>query len=283
MPCDAAKGQSSDSVALILAGGRGIRMRRLGEYLPKCVLTIYDQPLLIRHLEDCRKAGIGKVYISYGAQFEGIIKSIVGQYEKALSSYSCPRPEITLLLDRELKGPVNGLLLAEPYIRGKATLLFLGDIYLEQHDFVESFANGKSEEIVLDTYREPQIDKICSGCSVVVENNMVQKILEKPSREDISGDLCWTGLSYLPPHFFGLVDRLNQSFTRQSSHIGEVYEKLRRQKSPISFFEETGAVINLTTPDDLLRANLFELRKLSALMPSRFQIFSEVLEILKTR
>ena len=52
--------------AMILAAGRGERMRPLTDTLPKPLLVARGRPLLEHHFAALRRAGIGEVVINLG-------------------------------------------------------------------------------------------------------------------------------------------------------------------------------------------------------------------------
>jgi len=52
--------------AMLLAAGRGERLRPLTDSVPKCLVDVRGQTLIERHLEHLRDAGIGSVVINLG-------------------------------------------------------------------------------------------------------------------------------------------------------------------------------------------------------------------------
>ena len=50
--------------AMILAAGRGERMRPLTDHCPKPLLTIHGKPIIVYHLEALKQAGIESVVIN---------------------------------------------------------------------------------------------------------------------------------------------------------------------------------------------------------------------------
>ena len=62
--------------AMILAAGRGERMRPLTDRIPKCLLEVGGKPLIFWHLEKFAKAGFGTVVINHahlGEQIEAAV------------------------------------------------------------------------------------------------------------------------------------------------------------------------------------------------------------------
>ncbi len=61
------------TVAMILAAGRGERMRPLTDHTPKPLLTVHDKPLIVWQIERLKKAGISQLEINHahlGEQIE---------------------------------------------------------------------------------------------------------------------------------------------------------------------------------------------------------------------
>jgi len=56
--------------AIILAAGRGSRMKNLTDDKPKCLVKLHQKPLLERQLESLRKSGINEIAIVTGYKHE---------------------------------------------------------------------------------------------------------------------------------------------------------------------------------------------------------------------
>jgi len=62
--------------ALILAGGKGTRLRPLTNKIPKPIVPIGDRPFLLRQLEMLKTAGIRDITLSLNYKPSEIKKSI---------------------------------------------------------------------------------------------------------------------------------------------------------------------------------------------------------------
>ena len=62
--------------AMILAAGRGERLRPLTDAIPKSLVEVRGQSLLERHLENVRRAGVRKVVINLGWLGDQIVERV---------------------------------------------------------------------------------------------------------------------------------------------------------------------------------------------------------------
>ena len=114
--------------AMILAAGRGERMRPLTDHTPKPLLKVGNKPLIVWHLERLAKAGFKKIVINHahlGAQIEDALKD--GSQWDLHIQYS---PEKVAL--ETAGGIANALpLLTENGTKNEPFLVVNGDIFTE--------------------------------------------------------------------------------------------------------------------------------------------------------
>lgn len=240
--------------AFILGGGNGIRMGRLGRFLPKFSLVVYNQPLLARQLETCLKDGVQDVYLSIREQDVELVRTITNHYEGRL--------RIELLIDESPRGPVRAFVSALPQLAQHDTLFFLADIYTEAATFAGELAGCDPTHAVLYTYHEPDLRRMSACCNVVASGAVVREIIEKPAPERIDGTLCWTGITYLPAAYTSaLLGYVNRCGSSGFSHIGELFQAALEEGLGVSQAPIEGEVCNITTPEDLAFASAVELRR----------------------
>ena len=114
--------------AMILAAGRGERMRPLTDHTPKPLLKVGNKPLIVWHLERLAKAGFKKIVINHahlGAQIEDALKD--GSQWDLHIQYS---PEKVAL--ETAGGIANALpLLTENGTKNEPFLVVNGDIFTD--------------------------------------------------------------------------------------------------------------------------------------------------------
>lgn len=63
-------------IAMILAAGRGERMRPLTDSLPKPLLSVAGKPLIVHHLQKLKAAGIQEVVINYAWLGQKLVEAL---------------------------------------------------------------------------------------------------------------------------------------------------------------------------------------------------------------
>ena len=108
---------------MILAAGRGNRMRPLTDLTPKPLLAVGGKPLLFRHLEKFARAGFGMVTINHA--------HLGGQIEAAVGDGSRWSLEVRYSAEAEALETAGGIRNALPLIARPAFAVVNGDVYCE--------------------------------------------------------------------------------------------------------------------------------------------------------
>ena len=128
--------------ALILAAGRGERMRPLSDMIPKPLLPVAGKPLIVHHIERLREAGFKQIVINLG-HLGHLIKKTLGDGSRwgVELYYSDEQDEGAL---ESLGGIVKALdiLGSEPF------LVLNGDIFCD-YAFNPDFQLKKSAHLIL--------------------------------------------------------------------------------------------------------------------------------------
>ena len=108
---------------MILAAGRGNRMRPLTDLTPKPLLAVGGKPLLFRHLEKFARAGFGMVMINHA--------HLGGQIEAAVGDGSRWSLEVRYSAEAEALETAGGIRNALPLIARPAFAVVNGDVYCD--------------------------------------------------------------------------------------------------------------------------------------------------------
>ncbi len=133
--------------AMILAAGRGERMRPLTDTTPKPLLEVEGKPLIVWHLEALARAGIEDVVINHawlGQQIEAVLGD--GSRYSVSIHYSPEKPEAL-----ETAG---GIIQALPLLGDAPFLVINGDIWCDYPviDFIAQplVANSQAHLLMVD-------------------------------------------------------------------------------------------------------------------------------------
>jgi MurNAc alpha-1-phosphate uridylyltransferase len=109
--------------AMILAAGRGERMRPLTDFTPKPLLKVGAKPLIVWHLERLAQAGFKEVVINHA--------HLGGQIEQALGNGSLWSMHIQYSREQQAVETAGGIANALPLLGDQPFLVVNGDIYTE--------------------------------------------------------------------------------------------------------------------------------------------------------
>ncbi|VAW77932.1 Glucose-1-phosphate thymidylyltransferase [hydrothermal vent metagenome] len=110
--------------AMILAAGRGERMRPLTDQTPKPLLRVADKPLIQYHIEALRDAGFHELVINHAWLGEQIVEYLGDGTHFGVEIVYSPEPEGAL----ETGGGIHQAL---PLLGGEAFLVVNGDIWTD--------------------------------------------------------------------------------------------------------------------------------------------------------
>ena len=111
-------------IAMILAAGRGERLRPLTETVPKALVEVHGRSLLERHLDNLRSAGIETVVINLGWLGEQIADRVGSGHDYGLDVVYSPESDNIL----ETGGGIHRAL---PLLGSEPFLVVNADIYTD--------------------------------------------------------------------------------------------------------------------------------------------------------
>ncbi len=163
--------------ALILAGGKGTRLRPLTVYTPKPIVPVVNRPFLVYQLELLRRAGIVDITLSLNYQPDKI--------EQLLSDGSDYGVNLRYLTEPAPMGTGGAYKYAENEIR-ETTIVFNGDVLtdLDISEVITFHREKKSEATIVLT---PVENPSAYGLVETETDGAVRRFLEKPKPEELAG------------------------------------------------------------------------------------------------
>jgi dTDP-glucose pyrophosphorylase len=245
----------SEIVGAILAGGRGSRMGKVGELVPKALLPVANRPAIAHHFDLLRRLGVTRVFVVVGHQADALVAAVEGM---DLGEF-----RVTFVDQGEAQGSAHALGCLRGRIGGPFVLM-LGD-YLFDCDQPERMlarlAGGSGGAIGVKI--EADAELVRQSCMVdAAEDGRVRGIIEKPvaPRSNLKG--C--GFYGFQPEIFDAVARTPRTALRDEYELTVAIEVYVRLGLPFFAEQIIGWDANLTRPQDLLDCNLRWLTQLGA-------------------
>jgi glucose-1-phosphate thymidylyltransferase len=226
---------------LILAAGRGTRLRPLTHTRPKHLFRIAGKPIIHYALENLREAGIREV---------GIVVSPYNQEDFRLSLNGFPGIDLEYIVQEEALGLAHAVGVARDWLAGSPFVLYLGDNLFQRGitPFTQAFQPGVSAVIALVKVSDPRQ----FGVAVLDSGGHVVKLLEKP--KDPPSDLAVAGVYVFGPEIMDIIAALEPS-ARGEYEITDAIQGLIDQGREVLGREIEGWWKDTGRPGDLLDAN----------------------------
>jgi len=243
-----------DLMGVILAAGKGTRMRPFSEHWPKPILPVLGKPLMAYQLEMMARLGIRRVVVVIGHLGHEVVR--------ALGDGSQWGVEIKYVEQEEMLGIAHAVSRLEPHV-DRPFFLFLGDIYFDTENLasmVTRFLDGRGIGGVLACKREPNLEAIKRNFVVLVgDDGFVHRVIEKPRhpRTDLKG--C--GIYLFDLAFFDAVRRTPRTAMRNEYEITDSIQIFLDDGYKVEAAEVVKADMNVSYPADLLELNLLLLGK----------------------
>ncbi|HET9531425.1 MAG TPA: NDP-sugar synthase [Blastocatellia bacterium] len=254
--------------ALILAGGKGTRLRPLTMHTPKPIVPIANQPFLLYQLELLKQADVRDVILSLSYQPHKI--------EDKLGDGTDQNVRISYTVEASPLGTAGAYRNAEGLIR-ETTIVFNGDV-LTDIDLNEVIKFHRERESVATIVLTPVPNPTAYGLVETDEDGRVRRFLEKPKPEEVTCNTINAGVYILEPKVLDYVPE-GEPFMFEYG----VFPKLLESGEPFYGYIFKGYWRDIGTCSSYLQANLDVLagrvQVLPLAPPARGDKFDESAEI----
>jgi NDP-sugar pyrophosphorylase family protein len=231
--------------ALILAGGKGTRLRPLTVYTPKPIVPFLNQPFLLFQLESLRRAGITDITLSLSYQPDKI-EQILGDgsnFGVNLQFITEPAPMGT---GGAYKFAADGFT--------DTTIVFNGDI-LTDVDIAEVIKFHREKKADATIALTPVENPSAYGLVETEADGKVLKFREKPTEEELpflTTNNINAGIYILEPTILGIIPK-----GENTSFEYKVFPELLAKEKPFyAFVMEQNYWRDIGNPESYLAAHL---------------------------
>jgi NDP-sugar pyrophosphorylase family protein len=230
--------------AVVLAAGRGTRMKTLTEEIPKPMLPVAGRPLLEHVVLTLRMAGIERFVIVTGYRSE--------QIEAHFREGSKWGVHIEYRHQAVRDGTARALLLAREAIGQRDFLLAWGDILADRANYptlLDAFARRRPDGLISVNW----VEDPCKGAAVYVDaDQRIERIVEKPAAGTATTHWNNAGIAVFRPVVFEYAARIGPS-PRGEYEIPDAITAMLENGLALYAFPLQGFWSDIGTPEDLER------------------------------
>ena len=242
---------------VILAAGEGRRMGKLGQHIPKACLPLMSKPLLAHNLNMLHNLGIQDVIIVLSKKNRDVIERV--------AKTNAPSGVRLKFIEQPHQHGIADALLHTSSVTGEHIVLVLGDTYFVPSNLalgLNTLLNNAQQGVaaVLSIRSVENTDLIRRECTIRIDSaGYLLEIQEKPAEPWNNLKPC--GVYFFTRSIFSAIAETPPSLLRGEIEITDAISTLITQGYRVRCLESITRDYNLSSPEDLLRCNLTELKK----------------------
>jgi glucose-1-phosphate thymidylyltransferase long form len=227
--------------AVLMAGGKGSRIRPLTLSRPKPMIPVANRPMIEYIVDKIKKSGYNELVVTL---------SYLKNQIKSLLSEKYPEMNINYSMEKSPLGTAGGVKNASKYIDDTFFVLS-GDVLVDVdlNDLLEFHRRKKALATMVLT---PVDDPSHFGIAVLDNEHQIVKFKEKPQASEVFSKIANTGIYILEPEILDYIDTANKG---EIDFSKDVFPHLIENKAGIYGFIFEGYWNDVGRPKTYLQAN----------------------------
>ena|SRR5579864_6512760 len=230
--------------AVLLAAGRGTRMRELTNELPKPMIEVRGKPVLQHIVEGLRDAGVTSFLIVVGYRAE-TVQNFFGDG----SRYKIQIQYTTQVVQ---DGTGRVVELARDFAGVSPFILGYGDILIDPQNYKRIVDLAEDAEALISVIRGEDVSK--GGAVFLSDDFELVDLREKPKAGEESSPWYNAGLYAFRPSIFGFTAKLKPS-PRGEYELTDAIRDLAKSGKKVKALALTGEWADVRDPEVLARLN----------------------------
>jgi len=230
--------------AVLLAAGRGTRMREMTAALPKPMLEVRGKPVLQHIVEGLRDAGITDFLIIVGYRADAV--------QNFFGDGSRYKIGIQYATQTVQDGTGRVVELAKNFAANAPFILGYGDILVASENYKRAVDLPNGVDAVISVTRGEDVSK--GGAVFVNERMELIDLLEKPKPGEPTSPWYNAGLYAFRPNIFDFTAKLKPS-PRGEYELTDAIRELAQSGKKVQALELTGNWADVRDPEILAKLN----------------------------
>ena len=230
--------------AVILAAGRGTRMRELTAEVPKPMIEVRGKPVLQHIVEGLRNAGIRELL------------PIVGYRADAVRDFFGDGSRYNVAIQYKTQTAQDGtgrvVELARDFVADRPFILVYGDILVDPANYKRLVDLPDVVEAILTVTRGEDVTK--GGAVFLTDDMDLVDLREKPKPGESTSPWYNAGLYAFRPSIFDFTAKLKRS-SRGEYELTDAIRDLAQSGNKVKALELTGEWADVRDPETLARLN----------------------------
>ncbi|MFH1391740.1 MAG: sugar phosphate nucleotidyltransferase [Candidatus Diapherotrites archaeon] len=230
--------------AVVIAAGKGVRLRPITDEIPKCMAELKGKPMLEHVLVNLKKAGIDEVHLVVGYKKDVIEEHFGPEFNGMKLNY---------FVQNEPKGTAHAVSLTEEYIDGKF-LITNADVIVGSQNY-QNITKTDEFDLADGVLLARKVQNPWRYGVLKTEGKKVIDIIEKPQMGEEPSNLINAGIYRFSKDFFESIRETPMSERNEYELVDSIKIYMKKGKN-VEYRACQGMCVDVASREDLEEADL---------------------------